>query len=138
VNDRGPFVKGRVIDLSYAAAKKLGIDVSGTAFVKIEALGYRQEDAGVKNKDVYKEPTSYDSGNYTIQVGAFRDSGNANRLSAEMRKIHGFADIQTTNIGGSLFYRVYAGKYTSIDAAEDAEKKFVETGFEGSFVVSLD
>jgi rare lipoprotein A len=41
VNDRGPFVKGRVIDLSYAAAKRLGVDIAGTGFVRIEALGYQ-------------------------------------------------------------------------------------------------
>jgi rare lipoprotein A len=138
VNDRGPFIKGRVIDLSFAAAKKLGIDVSGTAFVRVEALGYRQNDAGGKNKREYTEPPSYDIGNYTVQVGAFRDIRNANRLSEEMRKVHGFADIQATNLNGNLFYRVYVGRYSSLEAAETAERTFMEIGYLGSFVVSLD
>jgi rare lipoprotein A len=138
VNDRGPFVKGRVIDLSFAAAKKLGIDVSGTAFVRVEALGYRQNDAGGKTKREYTEPPSYDIGNYTVQVGAFRDIRNANRLSEEMRKVHGFADIQATNLNGNLFYRVYVGRYSSLEAAETAERTFMEIGYSGSFVVSLD
>jgi rare lipoprotein A len=57
VNDRGPFVKGRVIDLSYSAAKVLGVDVAGTAPVRIEALGYRgsgTEAAGVPAKGISK------------------------------------------------------------------------------------
>jgi rare lipoprotein A len=136
VNDRGPFVKGRIIDLSYAAAKKLGVDIIGTAPVRIEALGYRQEGAGGKGE--YKEPVTYDSGNYTVQVGSFKEHANAERLSGEMKNLFGFSDVRLTNVNGDLFYRVYAGKYASLKAAETAEKNFAEHGYPGSFVVSLD
>ena len=132
VNDRGPFVKGRIIDLSYAAAKKLGVDVAGKAPVKIEALGYS---AG---KGEYKEPATYDSGNYTVQVGSFKEYANAERLTGEMRKLFGFSEMHLTNVNGDLFYRVYAGKYTSLKSAESAEREFGEHGYPGSFVVSLD
>ncbi len=134
VNDRGPFVKGRIIDLSFAAAKKLGMDGPGTASVRIEALGYR-EGGGA---DSYKAPASYDSGNYTIQVGSFKEHGNAERLSREMKKLSGFSEIHLTNVNGEDFYRVYAGKYPSLTAAEAAEKDYGEHGYPGSFVVSLD
>jgi rare lipoprotein A len=136
VNDRGPFVKNRIIDLSYAAAKKLGVDTKGTAPVRIEALGYRQEGAGGKGE--YKEPATYDSGNYTVQVGSFKEHANALRLSGEMKTRYGFSDTRLTNVNGELYYRVYAGKYTSLKAAEAAEKDFVERGYPGSFAVSLD
>jgi rare lipoprotein A len=136
VNDRGPFVKGRIIDLSYAAAKKLGVDEAGTAFVRIEALGYQQEGTG--GTGGYKEPATYDSGNYTVQVGSFKEHANAQRLSEAMKKLFGFSDMHLTNVNGDLFYRVYAGKYTSLRAAETAEKNFAEHGYPGSFVVSLD
>ncbi len=96
VNDRGPFVKGRILDLSYAAAKTLGVDMAGTALVRIEALGYRQ-DGG---KEQYKAPASYDAGDYTVQVGAFKEKANAERLSGEMRKLYGFSDVRMTNVNG--------------------------------------
>ena len=132
VNDRGPFVKGRIIDLSYAAAKKLGVDVAGTAPVRIEALGYSS------GTGEYNEPATYDSGNYTVQVGSFKEYANAERLSGELKNRFGFSEAHLTNVNGEFFYRVYAGKYASLKAAETAEKNFTEHGYPGSFVVSLD
>ena len=132
VNDRGPFVKNRIIDLSYSAAKKLGVDMKGTAPVRIEALGYKAGGEG------YEAPENYDSGNYSVQIGAFKDYQNARRLSEEIRKLHGSSEVKTGTVNGDLFYRVQAGKYTSLKAAEDAEESFSDHGFAGSFVVSLD
>ena len=133
VNDRGPFVKNRIIDLSYAAAKKLGVDIAGTAPVRIEALGYRGS-----NADTYKAPENYDAGNYTVQVGSFKDYKNAGRLSGEMKKLFSFSEIHMTNLNGEVFYRVYAGKYTSLNAAEKAEREFAEHGYPGSFTVAVE
>jgi rare lipoprotein A len=133
VNDRGPFVKGRIIDLSYSAAKVLGVDIVGTAPVRIEALGYR----GIGGEQ-YKAPENYDAGNYTVQIGSFKEYGNAERLSGEMKKRIGFSEIHMTNISGETFYRVYAGKFTSLKAAEDAEQEFSEHGYPGSFTVALE
>jgi len=133
VNDRGPFVKGRIIDLSYAAAKKLGLDVKGTAPVRIEALGYR-----VDGEENYRAPNSYDAGNYSVQVGSFKDYSNARRLCEEMKKHFGFSEVHTTNVHGDDFYRVYAGKYPSLHEAESAEREFSDHGFPGSFTVSLE
>jgi len=135
VNDRGPFVKNRIIDLSYSAAKKLGVDAKGTAPVRIEALGYR---ASGSSGDSYKEPETYDSGNYSVQIGSFKDYQNARRLSEEMKKLHGYSEAKTTTVNGDLFYQVRAGKYTSLKAAEEAEENFTDHGYPGSFVVSLD
>jgi rare lipoprotein A len=136
VNDRGPFVKGRIIDLSYAAAKKLGVDVAGTAFVKIEALGYQQDKAS--GKTGYKEPATYDRGNFTVQVGAFKEQVNAERLSRDMKTLYGLSEVRQTNVNGERFFRVYVGKYSSLLAAEQAEEKLGESGYPGSFVVALD
>lgn len=133
VNDRGPFVKGRVIDLSYAAAKQIGLDVIGTAPVRIEALGYRGT-----GTDQYTALDDYDAGNYTVQVGSFKEYSNAQRLSGEMKKRYGFSEIHLTDVNGDSFYRVYAGKYTSLIAAELAEKEFSEHGYPGSFTVALE
>lgn len=133
VNDRGPFVKGRIIDLSYSAAKALGIAVAGTAPVRIEALGYRGS-----SPDHYTAPENYDSGSYTVQVGAFTNPVNAERLSAEMKKAYGFSEIRSAWVRGEQFYRVYVGKHASLKSAETAEKNLEGHGYPDSFVVSLD
>ena len=133
VNDRGPFVKGRIIDLSYAAAKKLGVNIAGTAQVRIEALGYQGSGA-----DKYKELETYDAGNYTVQIGSFKEQNNAQRLSEEMRTMFAFSEIHKTTVNGEIFYRVYAGKYTSLNAAENAENNFCELGYPGSFAIALE
>jgi rare lipoprotein A len=133
VNDRGPFVKGRILDLSYAAARKLGVDVAGTAPVRIEALGYRSSVA-----DKYNPPETYDTGTYSVQIGSFKDRKNAERLSAEMNHMVGYSEMHMTTVNGEVFYRVYAGKYNSLSAAEDAEKEFDEHGYPGSFAVALE
>lgn len=136
VNDRGPFVKNRIIDLSYTAAKVLGVDVKGTAAVHVEALGYRQE--GKDGEAFYSEPDTYDSGNYAVQVGSFRDVQNAQRLAGEMKKLFGYAEIQPAMVNNERFSRVLVGKYASLKDAEAAEAKFTEHGYPGSFAVSLD
>ena len=135
VNDRGPFVKNRIIDLSYSAAKKLGVDVKGTAPVRIEALGYKA--AGTTGES-YKEPETYDSGNYSVQVGAFKEYQNAKRLAEEMKKLHGYSDVKKALVNGEQFYRVQAGVFTSLQEAEDAEARFSDQGYPGSFAVSMD
>ena len=135
VNDRGPFVKNRIIDLSYTAAKKLDVDKKGTAPVRIEALGYRA--TGTSGEE-YRTPENYDSGNYSVQIGSFKDYQNARRLSEEMRKLHGNSEVKTATVNDDLFYQVRAGKYISLKAAEDAEENFSDHGYPGSFVVSLD
>src|SRR5512144_2835673 len=133
INDRGPFVKDRVIDLSYAAAKKLGVDMAGIARVRIEALGYRES-----GSEQYRSVDSYDAGTYTVQVGSFKDRGNAERLSAVMQKQAGFSKVSRANVNGEIFYRVFAGQYTSLRAAEKAEREFSENGYPGSFTVALE
>jgi rare lipoprotein A len=133
INDRGPFVKDRIIDLSYAAAKKLGVDRAGTAPVRVEALGYREGGSGQ-----YKAVDSYDAGMYSVQIGSFKDPNNAERLSSVMRRQTGFSMVSRANVNGEVFYRVLAGKYTSLTAAEKAEREFIESGYPGSFTVALD
>ena len=132
VNDRGPFVKNRIIDLSYTAAKKLGVDLKGTAPVRIEALGYKT------SGENYKAPENYDSGSYSVQVGAFQYQENAARLADQLRKLHGYAEVKVAMVNGEQFFRVQAGKFSSLHEAEEAEVRFIDNGYPGSFVVSMD
>lgn len=137
VNDRGPFVRGRIIDLSYAAAKELDIVGPGTALVRIEALGYHEANSSAK-KVYYRQPVSYDKGNYAVQIGAFVVESNARSLAEESIRRYGKADVRKGLVEGKVFYRVQVGKYNSLDAARKAESDFAAAGYPGAFVVAVD
>jgi rare lipoprotein A len=136
VNDRGPFVAGRIIDLSYAGAQALGLVGPGTAPVRVEALGFQATDSA--GRISYQAPARYDLGNFSIQVGAFTLAANARKMAAEMESRHGFANVQTGMVNGTLFHRVRAGKYGSLAEAEQARLAFDGQGYRNCFVVALD
>lgn len=135
INDRGPFVAGRIIDLSYGAARELGIVDSGTAKVQIQALGYQQKDHG---QVIYRAPGNYDSGSFAVQVGAFSDSINAYKLASRLRSSYGKAVVTTAMVNGRQLYRVRVGDYNSLERAENAAQGLITGGFKGSFVVAFD
>jgi rare lipoprotein A len=135
INDRGPFVKERIIDLSHAAALQLGITGAGSAPVHIEALGYRYASGAAAT---YGSPASYDVGAFTVQVAAFSKQGNAERLAARVRKRYGAATIQNGMLKGIRIFRVRIGNYGSLKQAEEARKNFESGGFQGCFIVALD
>ncbi len=128
INDRGPFVKGRIIDLSYNAAKKLGLVEEGVTRVQVEALGKKTRGSYVQ--------ADYSKGTFMVQVGAFTVKENALKLKQSLKKRYGAADIAVYNNGGEVFYRVRVGKYTTITKAEKARNTFMETGFNSPFVVA--
>ncbi len=136
VNDRGPFVQGRIIDLSYSGAKQLGVVGPGTAPVRVEALGYQKTDRA--GHVTYQQPTSYVVGSYSVQVAAFTVADNAQRLAADLKSRYGASSIQQGWVGGKLFYRVRAGKYGTLEAAEAARHDFEARGHRNSFVVAME
>jgi rare lipoprotein A len=136
VNDRGPFIRGRIIDLSYSAANELGVVGPGTAPVRIEALGYQEMDSA--GRLAYRQPNRYTVDSYSVQVGAFTVQDNARRLSARLQASYGYAGIQEGWVGGKLFYRVRAGRYPNIEAAEAAKLGFEENGYPNCFVVATE
>jgi rare lipoprotein A len=136
VNDRGPFVKSRILDLSFAAAKDLGVVGPGTAPVRIEALGYRETDA--RGNVAWRQPKSYTVDSYAVQIGSFAIRDNADRLAAQMRTRLGAAAVQEGWVGGQRFYRVRVGDYRTIEAAETARAGFEQGGYANSFVVAMD
>jgi len=135
VNDRGPFVAGRIIDLSYAAAKKLGVVEQGTAPVELIALGYPRQQGG---KHRYVGPVDYDAGSFAIQVGAFSDAANADRLAGRLRPRFGRAEVHPGQSRGRSFFRVRVGDFRSLHAAEAAKAKLRNQGYPGAFVVAFD
>ncbi|MCP4747660.1 MAG: septal ring lytic transglycosylase RlpA family protein [Desulfobacteraceae bacterium] len=136
INDRGPFVRGRIIDLSYAAAKRISIVGSGTAKVKIKALGAPAAVSRKTGKAGGYVPIDYYSGKFTIQVGAFADRRNAKRL---VRKLDGFyknAHMNTCNDGAQVFYRVRVGRLFSLNEAITFEQTLIENGYPDTFIVA--
>jgi len=136
INDRGPFVTGRIIDLSYTAAKDIGIVENGTAKVEIEALGYL--DDASKGMTAYRAPASYDKGSFGIQVGAFGKLDNARRLADSVQKRYGTSSIREAIVNGTRYYRVRAGNYTSLKEAEQVRERSPDRLLAGGFVVALD
>ena len=135
VNDRGPFVGTRIIDLSYGAANKLGMVDAGTAPVLVEALGYRDSSG---DEIRYRAPVDYDSGSFAVQIGAFSVADNAHRLATRMRDRYGKAVVQAALVDGRTMYRVRVGDYRSLQRAESASTDFVAAGFPGSLVVAFE
>jgi rare lipoprotein A len=136
INDRGPFVRDRIIDLSDAAAARLGILKEGLAPVRISALGYRADVVG--GTPSYYPPPSYDSGTFSLQVGAFTIKNNANRFAEELKRKFGSADVQDAVVNGTKYYRVRVGRYTSLRVAQDAQEQYERKGFNGCFVAAVD
>lgn len=136
INDRGPFVKDRIIDLSDAAAGRLGILREGVLPVMVTALGYRGEETSPTT--AYRQPLSYDTGVFSLQVGAFTVKSNAFRYADELKRKYGSTDIQEAVVGGTKYYRVRLGRYTSLKNAQTAQGLYEHDGFNGCFVVAVD
>lgn len=136
INDRGPFVRDRIIDLSEAAAGRLGILQEGLAPVRVTALGYRADE--VDGTSSYQPPPSYDSGTFSLQVGAFTIKANAYRYADELKQKYGASDIQEAVVGGTQYYRVRMGRYTSLQIAQASQELYERKGFKGCFVVAMD
>lgn len=136
VNDRGPFVRDRIIDLSRGAARELGCEEQGVVPVRVDALGYRTIGPGGEVR--YTPLSDYGVGTFAVQVASFGKAENARRLAAELQNRYGAAIIQEATVNGSLFFRVQAGRYGSLRQADEARKRFAVTGFPGGFVVAVD
>lgn len=135
VNDRGPFVRGRIIDLSYGAAQKLGIVEKGTAPVQVTALGAPVAPAAPGLPQQYA-PLDYYSGNFTFQVGAFTDKTNAERLVQRLNQFYQNAHMTTFFDGSRTFYRVRVGRSTDLEQAAAYETTLERNGFPETFIVA--
>ena len=134
INDRGPFVKGRIIDLSYAAAKKLGMLKTGTAPVRIVALG---EAHRVDGTIVYKHHPNFNIGDFFVQVGAFKSYSRAIRLKRYLEnKYKRFVRITraTTDIGPLFRVQIFASHNYKI--AERFKHELEMQGFLDAFLVA--
>ncbi len=136
VNDRGPFVRGRIIDLSYSGAKKLGMVGPGTAKVRIRALGQATAYAGGTRSPVEFRPVDYWKGNFTVQVGAFKEKANAQRYRQKLSRVYINAHIVVHEDYRGRFYRVRIGKFSNLSHAEKFSLSLMDKGFGQVFAVA--
>jgi rare lipoprotein A len=119
VNDRGPFHDGRVMDLSYAAAVRLGVDRTGTAHVQLESVGPGALLASRQPERIVSPPTVPDaipSEDVTLQVGSFRSGENAEALVARLRRAGiGPIDLQRVELAAGSAWRVRVGPVATED-----------------------
>jgi rare lipoprotein A len=113
VNDRGPFVKGRIIDVSYAAARMLDMHAQGTAMVKVEVFG----------------PVIEQIQRFTLQVGSFVDETNAQKLAEQLRKSFENVHVTTMETQTQKYHRVRIGQFETRESALVAAEKLSQMGF---------
>lgn len=123
VNDRGPFVSGRMLDLSYGAANRLGIVGTGTGPVSIE---------------VVRLAGSTTPAAYTIQAGAFVMAENAVRLKERLNARYQSITIQRFETNLQQFYRVRVGSYSTQSLAEKVARQLASDAGLETFVTRRD
>jgi len=120
VNDRGPFHEGRVIDLSYAAATRLGVAATGTANVSIRVIDKNGNFLSNESSIDDTEEASVISDKLFIQVAAFADESNAVDF---LRRLHdeGFRDVRMyiESKAKNPVYRVKIGPLPSQSVAQE-------------------
>jgi rare lipoprotein A len=118
VNDRGPFVPNRIIDLSLAAAVRIGIWPKGTGLVEVQGIDPRHPNAEPAPVTAVTPPTGRQPRLY-VQVGAFGDSGNAERLASRLRGLElGSVRVVAVQIGRRTLRRVQIGPLPDADAVD--------------------
>lgn len=130
VTDRGPFIKGRDLDLSYGAAQKIGHVAKGVGKVYIEYLG--RDMKYVKRVPFVERGVS---GALTVQVGAFTEPDNAARLKQGLEITYSDVHITTVELQGRKFYRVRVGKFNNSDSAYLTAEKLADEGY-SAFITS--
>ena len=130
INDRGPFVKNRIIDLSYAAAKKIDMISKGTALVEIEVLGFDN----IVSSLVSQTSKEIELSNFGVQIASFRRYEGAKITKDKYSLVDGRykAIIKKFIIDGKPLYRVWLMGFKSEAEARDfiASNRFL-----GAFIV---
>jgi rare lipoprotein A len=129
VNDRGPFIRGRDLDLSYGAAKEIGLTGEGVGRVAVEVmdrdLRYQKR---VVDTTVAQTASSPDA--FAIQFGAFLDPENASRLKQALELETTDVSITQAVVDGALYHRVRLGPFASRDEAIGRAQAFADEGYD--------
>ena len=145
INDRGPFVGNRIIDLSYSAAARLDMLRNGTAFVEVRTVGAgsEQPDAGapsvtplpsvplpgISTANAADVPVAAPLRKLYIQVGAFADAGNAQRVLARLRDAGLANAFIADNVRNDRLARVRLGPLASVEEFDALSARLAGLGF---------
>jgi rare lipoprotein A len=144
VNDRGPFHEGRIIDLSYAAATKLGVAATGTAPVTIRVVTPGSESASPLNEDVEQKDASainaaytFDGGKVYVQIAAFSKEESALKMLDNLRdKNFSSVRIHVESNQGAMLYRVRIGPVPTTRVAEKLLAQLKEINHDNAKIVT--
>ena len=136
INDRGPFVDGRIVDLSYSAAEKIGLVGPGTAPVRLVALGVPRETISKGKPKRTFVPADYYVGDFVVQVGAFKEKENALALKEKLAAKYEDAYIATYEGIKGTFYRVRVARCRTLAEARRYESMLERDGFPKAIVVA--
>jgi rare lipoprotein A len=143
VNDRGPFVDNRIIDLSYAAARQLDMVQSGTSLVEVTAIGHEEAvptltrsepDSGTRQKAGTGPPGEP---RIFVQVGAFGDIANAERRFAALRDGGiGPAFVHKERSDSPSLYRVRIGPIADVVEYDSVVAQLRQLGISETHLVT--
>jgi len=134
VNDRGPFHEGRIIDLSYAAARKLGISATGTGPVSLRVINTSALD--LKTSDVVLPEAINDDGKILVQVAAMGSENAAEKMADNLRDNNiPSVRVHVIENDGVKLYRVRIGPIPNVDLAYQVINELNEMGHNTARVI---
>lgn len=141
INDRGPFVDDRIIDLSRGSAEALGLLAAGVGEVRVRYLGRAPRPGGgaalqyaaTPSRDRPPVAASADGGAYWIQAGAFADRQAARRVADGLGER---ATVDVADRGDRSLFRVLVGPWPDPNAAEQARQAVIARGFTDALLIS--
>ncbi len=122
VNDRGPFVAGRIIDLSYGAARMLGMVEEGVAPVRVRTIAATAAPVA--------GPGTASSGRFTMQLGSFTSRENAVAFAGTLQQRWSGVHLVPARLEGETVYRVRMGTYRSREEARNAAEAVARAGYD--------
>ena len=131
VNDRGPLVEERILDLSYAAARVIGADRVGVIPVRLRILG---PSSAVALAGPASSPSARPLGEFAVQVGAFASQARAESLRDALTRDGEVPTITEAEVGGDTFFRVRLGPYSDRQTARAAAQRLAGRGYRAVIV----
>ncbi len=137
INDRGPFVDDRLIDLSYAAATRLGIKQTGTGRVEVRAIDPVDWQNRMAAATAQRDASAITNG-YYLQIGAFSQAENAARLRSRLDGIVSDRGIHIVRVQSAVtpIYRVRIGPISDRAEADRVSRDLLALGVEGARIVT--
>ena len=150
VNDRGPFVDDRIIDMSYKGAQLLGFERQGIARVRVKyhgpAMGAAAKpqvtnvelaplDGPTPAESIYDQPPRSATGqDIYIQAGSFSSPDNAYRLKGNVSQYYD-SQVREVTVNGQRFYRVHLGPFPDVQSANAVHAQLQSAGFPGARIM---